>query len=66
MSHAVERIAIADRVADHAPGRRTAAELRLDAEAIARRNWRLILAVTLATLLFGLAFALLSPAKYKS
>ena len=66
MSHAVERIAIAERAADYAPGRRTAADLRLDVEAIARRNWRLILAVTLATLLFGLAFALLSPAKYKS
>jgi len=48
------------------PGRRTAAELRLDAEAILRRNWRLVAATTLATLLFGLLFAALSPAKYKS
>ena len=66
MSHAVERIAVSDRAADPAPGRKTAAELRLEADAILRRNWRLILAATLATLLFGLAFALLSPAKYKS
>jgi len=40
--------------------------LRLDAEAILRRNWRLILAATLATLMFGLVFAALSPARYKS
>ena len=66
MSHAAERIAVAERTADLAPGRRTAAELRLDAEAILRRNWRLILATTVATLLFGLAFALMTPAKYKS
>ncbi|MCB1542859.1 MAG: hypothetical protein KDJ30_00670 [Rhodoblastus sp.] len=66
MSYAVERIAVAERTADLAPGRRTAAELRLDAEAILRRNWRLILATTVATLLFGLAFAVLTPAKYKS
>lgn len=66
MSHAVERIAVANRAADPAPGRRTAADLRLEADAALRRNWRLALATTLATLLFGLAFALLSPAKYRS
>lgn len=66
VSHAVERIAVADRAAEPAPGRRSAAELRLEANALFRRNWRLILATTLATLLFGLLFALLTPAKYKS
>lgn len=66
MSQAVERIAVADRAVDPAPGRRSAAELRLDAEALLRRNWRLILATTLATLLFGLLFAALTPARYKS
>ena len=40
--------------------------MRLDAEAAIRRNWRLVLATTLLTLLFGLAYAALSPAKYKS
>jgi len=66
VSHAVERIAVADRAAEPVPGRRSAAELRLEANALFRRNWRLILATTLATLLFGLLFALLTPAKYKS
>jgi len=66
VSHAVERIAVADRAADLSPGRRTAADLRLEADAVLRRNWRLVAATTLAALLFGLAFALLSPAKYKS
>ena len=66
MSHAVERIAYPDRAADPAPGRRSVAGLRRDAEAAIRRNWRLVLAVTLLTLLFGLAYAVLSPAKYKS
>ena len=66
MSHAVDRIAFADRPADPAPGRRSAADLRLGAEGLLRRNWRLVLATTFATLLFGLLFAALSPAKYKS
>jgi len=66
VSHAVERIAVADRAAEPAQGRLTAAELRLETNALLRRNWRLIAAVTLATLVFGLLFALMTQAKYKS
>ncbi|MFV0281973.1 MAG: GumC family protein [Rhodoblastus sp.] len=66
MSHAVDQIALSDRIAAPARERRTIAELRLDAQAILKRNLRLVLTTALATLLFGLAFVILSPAKYKS
>lgn len=40
--------------------------MRREAVQFVRRGWRLILGVTLACLLFGLLFAILSPTKYKS
>ena len=46
--------------------RMTAADLRATALGFLRRNWRLILATTLAMLAFGLLFAAFAPAKYRS
>lgn len=46
--------------------RLTAVELRAGAFGFLRRNWRLILATTLAALAFGVLFALFAPTKYRS